>query len=72
MEDKIRVISLSTAERNEETERLYEECKKYVKEGYTLAAAVQKIKNLKHRSFVRTRWYQELKHRAREDGYQGR
>lgn len=69
MTDKIRVIALSTAERNQETERLYKKCEPYLQEGYSLAAAIQKIKNLSHRSFVRTRWYRELHQRAKQDGY---
>ena len=57
----IKVITQTTQERMEETKKLYEQCKPYLKEGYTLGEAVQKVKNINHTGFYKSGWFKELK-----------
>lgn len=67
--DKITVISQSTSEREEETRELFEKCKVFLKQGYTLNQSVQKVKGLNYHSLGQRAWYKELKEYAKSQGY---
>lgn len=67
----IKVIEQSTAERNLETEQLFQKCKPYLNEGKGLAEAVQKVKKTKHRYFYHFKWYKDLRNYAKTQGYTG-
>ena len=67
--DGITVISQSTIERNHETMELFNLCRPYLDEGYSLSYTVMKLKNYSHRSFTRMRWYKDLKNYAQKQGY---
>ena len=69
--DKITVISQTTAERKQEMLDLYNDCKSYLDNGYTLRKAVQKVQGTKHTSFTRCAWYRDLLHYAKSKGYEG-
>ena len=47
----ITVISQTTAERNQETQELFQECKPLLDEGLTIGQAVKKVLGLKHNTF---------------------
>jgi len=65
----IKVISQTTAERNAETKKLFEECKPYLDDGLSLNQAVQKAKGIEHHAVSRRAWFRELREYAEEQGY---
>ena len=71
MTDKITVISQTTQERNKKLKQLYEDCLPLLREGKSLPQSVMKVKNIKHRTFTKNRWYRDLLHYAKEHGYNG-
>lgn len=68
----IKVISQSTAERQAETRELFEQCKPYLDDGYSLAGAVKLVTRVNHQSFCRRKWYMDLREYAESMGYRGR
>ena len=54
----IRVIEQTTAERREETRRLYLQCKPYIDKGWSLAKAAKLIKGYSPTN--RHGWYRDL------------
>ncbi len=71
MTDKITVIEQTTADRNKETQELYENCLPYLKQGLTLRQAVAKVQNKNYTCFSRFTWYKELLTYAKNQGYNG-
>ena len=67
---RIRVIEQTTDERRTETIQLFNECKPYLDNGYTLAKAVQQVKGSSHSFFYRQSWFKELREYARSQGYE--
>ena len=67
----IKVISQTTAERDQETMELFHECKPYLDNGYSLSHAVMEIKGIKH-GFQGRKWFKELRKYAKKEGYDGR
>ena len=65
----IKVIEQDTAERNQETKKLLEDCKPYLKKGLTLNQSVQKVKGINYHSIGQRAWYRELKELAEKEGY---
>lgn len=68
----IRVISQTTAEREEEMKQLFEKCKPLMDKGYTLGKAVRKVLKLNHNTFYAQRWFKDLRDYAESQGYRGR
>lgn len=64
----IKVISQSTAEREDEIHQTFLRLKPLLLNGYTLSKAVQKDRNLKHTNFYNQRWYKDLKKHCIEEG----
>lgn len=62
----IKVISQSTAERKQETADLYNQCKTYMDEGYSFTKAVMKAKGITYYGFRNQAWYKELKKYRKE------
>lgn len=66
----IRVISQTTAERNQETRELFNEVKPLMdKEDLTLGQAVKRIKQIPNTNFYNQAWFKELKNYAKTQGY---
>lgn len=57
----IKVISQTTAEREEETRQLFLQLKPLMDNGYTLSKAVKQELNIKHNAFYNQTWYKDLK-----------
>ena len=70
-DDKITVISQTTAEREAEIKQLYEDCIPYLLQGLTLRQAVAKARNLKNPPNNRLAWFRDLRYYAWEQGYRG-
>jgi len=62
----ITVISQTTAERNQETQELFQECKPLLDEGLTIGQAVKKVLGLKHNTFYNQAWFKEVKNYAKQ------
>lgn len=65
----IRVIELSTAEREEETRQLFLQCKPYLDKGMSLHKVVKIVKQINHTSFYNQAWFKELREYAMSHGY---
>lgn len=70
-DDKITVITQTTAEREQEKIELWEKCQPYIKEGYTLRKAVAKVKGTKLPPSSRLAWFRDLRRYAWSQGYKG-
>ena len=68
----INVISQSTSERENETHQLFQECKVYMDNSYSLSHAVRIVKDLSYTSFHNSRWYKDLREYAKSQGYDAR
>ena len=68
----IRVISQTTAEREEEMKQLFNDCKPLMDKGDTLGKAVRKVLKLNHNTFYAQRWFKDLRDYAESQGYRGR
>lgn len=67
----MRVIERTQADIDKETEDLYQQCKPYLDEGYTLHNAVKKVKGIKESSNVNNQaWYKRYRDYALEHGYE--
>ena len=66
----IKVIALSTKERDEETKQLFKECIPYLEQGHSLNYAVRKVKGITHHSISHRAWYRELRQYAKSQGYE--
>ena len=64
----INVISQTTAERQQETAELFEQCRPYLEKGMSLRKAVHQGTNRKV-SNTRNGWFVELKEYAKTQGY---
>ena len=62
----IKVISQTTAERNQETQELFQECKPLLDKGFTIGQAVKKVLGLKHNNFYNRAWFKEVKNYAKQ------
>ena len=67
MTDKIKVISQTTAEREQETVEFFKEVEPLLQEGYTLREAVWELKH--QHGNPRRAWYRDLRNYAEEQGY---
>lgn len=69
----IKVITQTTAERNQELQELYQQVKPLIKKGdCPLRQAVKQVKGTNHTTFTKCAWYKELLKIAKNDGYKGR
>lgn len=66
----IRVIETTTAERKQQTQDLFEQCRPLMDDGLTLGKAVRQVTGLQHTAYYSRRWYKELKKYAESQGYQ--
>ena len=64
----INVISQTTAERQQETAELFEQCRPYLEKGMSLRKAVHQGTNRKV-SNTKNGWFAELKEYAETQGY---
>ena len=64
----IRVISQTTAERQQETRDLFEACRPYLEKGMSLRKAVHQATD-RRVSNTRNGWFVELKEYAETQGY---
>ena len=63
----IKVITQTTAERKAETRRLYEACRPYLEQGYSIFKAAWKVTGTKPRS--NSAWYRDLREYAKTQEY---
>lgn len=68
----ITVIEQTTAERQKETEELYEQVKPYLDKGLPIYKAVPQALHINHMGFHQQRWYKDLLDYAVKQGYQKR
>lgn len=69
----INVISQTTSERNKETQELFEQCKPYLDDGYSLSHALIIVKELTYSTGFQNRaWFKELRQYAKTQGYDSR
>ena len=59
----IKVITQTTAERKAETARLYEACRPYLEQGYSICKAAWKVTGTK--PHCRVAWYRDLREYAK-------
>ena len=59
----IKVITQTTAERKAETRRLYEACRPYLEQGYSIFKAAWKVTGTKPHS--NSAWYRDLREYAK-------
>ena len=67
----MRVIEQTTAERNEETERLFNAIRPLLDEGHSYHSAVKVVKNEKGEGvrYYSQRWFADLKEYGERNGY---
>ena len=66
----IRVITQTTAERNQETQELFQQCKPYLDEGKGFYESCRIVRNIPSTScFGNRSWYKRFKSYAISQGY---
>ena len=63
----IKVITQTTTERKAETRRLYEACRPYLEQGYSIFKAAWKVTGTK--PHCRVAWYRDLREYAKTQEY---
>lgn len=71
----IKVISQNTAERDEETRKLFESIRPYLDDGYSYTSALKKIGRITSKAkwyYYSQAWFRDLKEYGETQGYKYR